>query len=383
MEVQEDNYNKFKVRYKYFSSEVIIDKKFLNNVPYDLKEEFLEYFYFVYTNVSRAKQKLSREDFTDNLNRIGMYFVYSFCPYCKKNSLKLYIQRTKPFGGGYCGFCGENSVFDKKEGAFEKVNILLDLVEENEIREKSIYDDKLKRLFDMIAELEERGTKVKKRNLSRASRVLYEQVIVLLATTLEVFLKEIYSSILNITLIKKGRTEIERFRKECKNEFTNKGKIVKRFKTLNINLDNKLNKDTLSNINTLFLKRHIIVHNNGYVDKDFISQSGLNLKFGQTISINDEEIYSYIKSIEELTDIIGDEYRKIYEEVIKEEFINGIWEIAPFAFIVRVIRCAPTYSLLHAPNFITKPDITKVFPKPISPSKEELNEINLKLDKKS
>lgn len=358
--------NKLILHYPDSISYSTIDKNFLGKLDIKTKDEFINYFYFVYSTVSRAKNKVPKERFINNLSKIGMYFEYSYCPYCKKSSLKLIIGKNKPFHfhGSHCGFCGEQDLFAKKSAVLKKVQILLNTISKNQAElDMENQEDKLFKL-SIIGHQE-------------LNSVLYEQIITLLATSLEVFLKDAYSLYLNITLIKSGKTEIERFRDECKNDFVNNNKIIDGFKKIGINLKRLLSPDTRQSINQLFHKRHVIVHNNGMADKSFVSQSGIKAELGKRITIDLNEIHKYISCVEEITKIIGDKCVEAYNILKIEEFQECIWKIAPCAMIERVLQCTPTYSLLHAPNFITAPDISKVFPKPIAPSQEQLEELKL------
>ncbi len=46
------------------SLSVIIDKKFINNLPEDLREKFLDHYYLVYINISKSKKKNTKKRFS-------------------------------------------------------------------------------------------------------------------------------------------------------------------------------------------------------------------------------------------------------------------------------------------------------------------------------
>ncbi|MDR1550366.1 MAG: hypothetical protein LBT06_17515 [Hungatella sp.] len=329
------------------SLSVIIDKKFINNLPEDLREKFLDHYYLVYINISKSKKKILRSDFLENIYKINMYYVYTYCPYCKKSSLKLKIpflsSKERYHYGIHCGFCGEVNFFEKGYSALDKAHSLL----------------KLKNLSE---------------NMNNIHRVLLEQCVVILASSLEVFLKDAYSVGMNLFMVKPTINKIEDFRKSTQNDFINIGKIIENFKQLNINIKELIDEESRKNVNIMFKKRHVIVHNNSIADTSYISQTNDPVEIGKALSISDEEVERYFNYVEQFFDIIGNKVMEVYVEEMKTEFIRVIWNIAPFTMIERVIQYRPTSSLLHSPNFITYPDITKVFPRPIAPSKKDLDE---------
>lgn len=332
------------------SLSIIIDKTFIDNLPEDLREKFIDHYYFVYTNISKSKNKILRSDFVENIHNINMYYVYRYCPYCKKSSMVLKIpfhsSKERYDYGGHCGFCGEVDFYEKGYAALDKAHNLLKLYNDQE----SMSED-----------------------TNYIQRVLLEQCVVILASSLEVFLKDAYSVGMNLFIIKPTVNKIDDFRKSTQNDFINIGKTIENFKQLNINIKELIDEESRKNVNIIFKKRHVIVHNNSIADNAYISQTNDSVKIGDPISISVQEVERYFNYVEQFFDVIGNKVEELYVEERKLEFIRVIWDIAPFTVIERVIKCTPTYALLHSPNFMTyPPDITKVFPRPIAPSKAEI-----------
>lgn len=219
-----------------------------------------------------------------NHSELNVYTTYFlFCPYCK-NSLILLIDAQPKF----CTTCGETNPFQKLENSASKASLLFGLVQKSE---------------------------------EQVTRVLLEQSIVILATCIEVFFRDIYSTILNLRHVKRGHTIIERFYNEVKNDFINTGKIRKRFKDLGIDIKNTVGEEVVKDINLLLLKRNVIVHNNGIIDKAFLSNSGLNGNIGSLVEISKDEIQKCINIINDLSNGLEEFYNNEFLDAVNEELV--------------------------------------------------------------
>lgn len=199
------------------------------------------------------------------------------CPYCNV-FYTMYLSTEKINKKGnpkFCVHCGEPSPFDKFEYSIKKVHTLHKLVLSNEPIEEEI-------------------------EKTEVERVLLEQCIVIFATGFELFLKDIYVIGMNLKFVKNECSLFSKFYKDVKNEFLNIGKLSRRFKDeLDIDIKSLFGKDLYDELNLILLKRNAIVHNNGLVDKTFISQSNITCKPKTRIPISIEEIENYL-SIAEL-----------------------------------------------------------------------------------
>ncbi|TKH03475.1 hypothetical protein FC678_25120, partial [Peribacillus simplex] len=171
-----------------------------------------------------------------NINESVPYFL--LCPFCKSEGIMTTQKGITPI---YCYECGETSPFNKLNRTLEKVKKLKELSRHNE--DEIVY-------------------------------ILREQMVVILATSIEVFLRDIYSTMYNLIYIKRNSTLIKKFMSEVKNDFINMGKIKKRFNELEISFSSNIDDKILKEINLLLLKRNVVVHNAGIVDKSFLSSSG-------------------------------------------------------------------------------------------------------------
>lgn len=243
---------------------------------------------------SPTKEKLEQLIKNKDCYREGCSIFIRLCPYCNKFTLlSIPDKRTSKFGDPkVCVICGETNPFDKILLSSEKSGILYSLS-----------------AFCAAGD----GTPEDIRNV----RTLMEQSIVVMATGLEIFLRDIYSSGMNIKFVKSKHSLFAKFSNESKNDFINIDKTVKKFKTgLDIDLKTVLDEKDIKKINELFLKRNAIVHNNGFADNIFKSQSGIECKIGKEIPITDQDISDYSVVIERIVEKIEIEFEKIiYPEI--------------------------------------------------------------------
>lgn len=279
-----------------------IDSQFLSliNEKYRIKfkrellehlETAIKYYDIDITELEKKYGELKETNLGKYLEEGDYVLFYLLCPYCNKSNT-IGIEKDDDFSEPFhCVNCGENNPYYKLEESIKKVGLMLDIFTNEESEEKK--------------------------------RVILEQCIVLLATCSEVFLKDIYSTTINLRNVKRGYSLIDWFYSESKNDFINIGKTIKRFsKDLNINLKEIIDKESIKEINILMLKRNVIVHNNGIVDKSFLSQSGFQDEYNlmDRVEISYDEIDHYITVLDNLFM----ELSKVFE---KEHLYNMIYDI--------------------------------------------------------
>ena len=221
-------------------------------------------------------------------SKLKPYFL--FCPYCKVAGLLFWLDKKSLIldETSYCTSCGESNPFHKIKQGLYKTKKLLNLTNNNDIDEDT-------------------------------KRVLIEQCIVTVISGLEVFLKDFYSTILNIRFIKSGYTLMDFISQEIKNDFLNIGKTKKRFLSdLGINIKQIIGTEEIKKIILMMLKRHIIVHNNGAVDKAFLSQSGLDCHMSRPVPIDTVEVEDILATIEGIV--------SKFEVIYMEEFNQNLFK---------------------------------------------------------
>jgi len=148
-----------------------------------------------------------------------------------------------------------------------------------------------------------------------------EQSLITIATGVEVFLRDIYSTTLNLRYIKKNKTLIHLIYREIRNDFMNIGKAKRKFKNdLGIDLKDIIGEDDLKKLNLMILKRNVIIHNIGNVDNSFLEQSGMDIKVGRPIPIQIDEIEDYVSTVENLVENIGG----LFEKELRDEMYQRV-----------------------------------------------------------
>lgn len=268
-------------------------KKFASTLLKILKERAED------TGGNRDISKLIKCDIHD----IVFVHYYHYCPYCKEQLLLTmgYPKKSDHPELKYCTKCGESNPYEKAINSLNRMSSLINLY-------KQIKD-------------------VKKYKFESKTALLHQGVIALV-TCLEVFLRDVYTSSLNMKYIKSDESLIERFFKEAKNDFLNLGKTRARFKSeLDYDITEKMDKSKLDDLNLLFLYRNVLVHNNGIVDKSFSSQSRLGLKVGSEVEITLDFIENSMLIAVELINNIGEVYLRELEQEVKFSLTSNIMEL--------------------------------------------------------
>ncbi|WP_158308920.1 hypothetical protein [Methanocella arvoryzae] len=252
-----------------------IDADFLAKLPANIKSDIESY-----------NNRMLGKPFPSGEKVIVTYCTY--CPYCKKATMGGFPDEREPT---FCMFCGETDTYIKVTRSLSKAKDLLIL------SNNTIIDVNLK-------------------------RILHEQIIIIIATSMEIFLRDIYATLLNIRYIKSNLSLYERFYRDSKNDFATFGKAKKELQNeLNINFNTFLSDDEIDNLNILSLKRNVIVHNAGIIDNPYISQSGQkDLAIGRQLPIIESEINLYIDAIEKLSNGLFDILKKEHEDELIKKF---------------------------------------------------------------
>ncbi len=268
----------------------IVDKQFFFDVEQEIKPLVEKYF------LNLGTQK-GETDIAKHLDSFDNLYHFFSCPYCNHFGLLL-TSRTLPEEPYVCVMCGETDPFYKIEDGIRKamdVWRLLKLIEGDFSKEDN----------------------------EDIERVLFEQIIVMMATIIEVFLRDIYSTILNMRYVQSHKSLYKRFYQESKNEFANIEKANKKYKKdLGMDIKEIMGKGMFSNLKLLQLKRNCIVHNVGIVDKTFKEQSGIKCELKDKISISKKEINDNIRILEKIID----SFTFMFKKEIDNKFNNDIKE---------------------------------------------------------
>jgi hypothetical protein len=238
---------------------------------------------------------LNKENSKNSSKKLKTTFFIRMCPYCDR----LYLLWTPSLiknDPKYCVLCGETTPIFKIRLSIEKAYALF----------------KISSQFSSINKSEE-----DKRN----QRILIEQCIVILATGIELFFKEMYIVGMDLKYVKNNETLFKKFYKDAKNEFINMGKINQKFdEDLHLNLKLIFGEDLFKELNILMLKRNVIVHNNGFADKTFKENSGIKCELSRPIPLSIRETKRNFKMV----NTIVEKFQLEYGKLIAPDFINKI-----------------------------------------------------------
>ncbi|PAV09268.1 hypothetical protein [Methanocorpusculum parvum] len=274
---------------------------------------------FLATVDLKSQQKL-KEIINQDINSVGIdtdsrRCYIRLCPYCNAfgvvNCRKFENDDSAPCGlfeigdsdstfPNTCVFCGETAPSYKIKQSVKKCQILYDL------------------------SLNCSSTDGAPKN-NQNERVLLEQCVVILATGIELFLKDTYVLSMNLKYVKPELTLNRKFSRDVKNEFLNIDKAVRIFKDeFEIDLKEILGKETIKKLNLLMSMRNVIVHNNGILDQIFRERLTEDLwakyPIASNIPITENDIIEFI-------DIIKLVFQKIemkFDEIIVPEIQKRI-----------------------------------------------------------
>ena len=160
------------------------------------------------------------------------------CPYC--DNLYLLSIANLPMSSlkkvedpRYCVLCGESTPSFKIKLSIEKAYKLYKISTHFLSKHKSDEDKK-------------------------KQRILIEQSLVILATGIELFFKEMYIIGMDLKYTKNDKTLFIKFSKEAKNEFINIGKINQKYnEDLHLNLKTIFGEQLFKELNILMLNDHL------------------------------------------------------------------------------------------------------------------------------
>ena len=224
------------------------------------------------------------------------------CPYC--TVLVAFLRSRIDDNNGKtpqaCAHCGETTPYDKYKQSIRKAKILCDL---------SV----------SAASKEEPGEKKKE------ERVLQEQCIVVLASGILVFLREMYGICMDLTYVKPEFSLYAKFNTGAQNDRALLGDAIDRFKTeLKMDLSEILGNDRIKKLHILMLKRDAIVYKNSRADTIFLNKSGIKGKVGNPIPISHVEISDFIRTAEIIVDNLEKECSTMISAGIHDRIKNRL-----------------------------------------------------------
>lgn len=269
---------------------IVVDESFLNKLSKEASESLAGLLYPYYVkNLKNKSNSMSKTEYFKKVRHSKAKFALNYCAYCKAMTIiGLFDTTVEEFEKTkFCSTCGESNIFSTVDSGLEKVYAMIRLCSRSED--------------------------------SFESMVLQHQTMVMIATKVECYLREYYKTFLNLTIVKSGISKVDKFEKECKNDFINLNKTVDRFKKeLNINLKELLSQEDRKTLSNLFAYRNVIVHNNGKVDSKFKDLTKCKEDKGSTIELTDDDIERSLKVAQLLVSKTSELYIDVYETELLE-----------------------------------------------------------------
>jgi hypothetical protein len=278
----------------------IITKSFLNSHS---KEFLITAFNLTKNSIHKTKKELVDKIYSESTQnspkRGNTISALSLCEYCRNIKVLKHPARNGKNRFNYCTQCGRmspNKVFLKNiERTTSLIRLASKMINKNEKSDKAI---------------------------------LLEQSIVSLATSVEILLRETYSLIYDLKHVIIGESIYSNIYAETKNDFTNLGFAVNRFKKLcNVNLKNELQDRHYKLLTGLFAKRHCIVHNNGVKDSEYVSQMAEDkVEIGKELKLTVVQNRKFFTALNQLKYVLE---KKLSEYILNHNYsiVEIIWSL--------------------------------------------------------
>ncbi|MCX6688407.1 MAG: hypothetical protein NTZ39_01720 [Methanoregula sp.] len=228
------------------------------------------------------------------------------CPYC--TVLVAFLRSGTDDNNGRtlqaCAHCGETTPYDKCKQSIGKAKILCDL---------------------SVSAASKEGPGEKKKEEREEERVLQEQCIVVLASGILVFLRELYGLCMDLAYVKPEFSLYAKFNTGAHIDRVLPGDVIDRFKTeLKMDLSEILGNDRIKKLHLLLLKRDAIVYKNSRADTTFLNNSGIQGKVGSRIPISHLEILDFIRTSEIIVDLLEKECGTLITTGIQDRIKNRL-----------------------------------------------------------
>lgn len=278
-----------------FSNYFLINKDFINHFDESQKAILSDFAYNTYVQCLQNKSHRVSKDRFFSSDRVHYSLVYTYCPKCKVKGFVINpLSKKKSEGFKFCPHCGEPNISHRYNIGREKIVSLLTL-------SKQLSQDN-----------------------PVLSQRLNQQILVLICSVFEVYLREFYADILNSKFIRSELSMYEKFLDDCKNDFLNPGKTHARLKKeLSIDYKGSIGAIAFKTLSLWADYRNVIVHNNGICDRKFIKQHpeiGLRAEVVPTW----KQLSSYLYVVDFAVQTLDKEYSKTLLAIVIDELGSKI-----------------------------------------------------------
>ncbi len=282
-----------------YANYFLINQAFLDRVSDKDRQLISDYAYSQYVKLHRNKYNLlSKSEFFLS-NRTRTVITYLYCPKCKENSFVVMHSGHKAAHGlKFCHQCGEPSIDYRFSTGKEKIISMLQLSSALE----SEYGD--------------------------MAKTLNQQIIALISSVYEVYLRDFYADILNSRFVKFDQSLYQKFIRDCRNDFLNPGKTQSRLKSdLGINYKQIIGEDVYKALILLSDYRNVIVHNNGICDTTFVNAHP-DCELGATIAPKSKSAKLFFYTIETSVKKLDEIYQTTLIEWASQNICSRVMEIS-------------------------------------------------------
>jgi hypothetical protein len=156
--------------------------------------------------------------------------------------------------------------------------------------------------------------------LLSSARDLNQQIVALMMSVFEVYLRDCYAGILNARFVGMNNSLFEKFIKDCKNDFLNPGKANERFqKELGIDIKQLVEKDIFRKLVELAEYRNVIIHNNGICDERFVKAGIGAYHVHDIVYIDIATLQNYLEALDITVKALDLEYIKTINQCMINE----------------------------------------------------------------
>ncbi|OQY00496.1 MAG: hypothetical protein B6I26_07970 [Desulfobacteraceae bacterium 4572_130] len=217
-----------------------------------------------------------------------------------------------------CGFCRDNAVFYTKAKNINPWHCVLC----GKVSPSSSFKHNLLKCTEFLKIASNKSFKIE----IIARKALIEQALVALISNFEIYIRTTYALILDLKHVLFGESIFEIIYKDSRNQFLNMGSINKKLKKVfSIDLKKDLGNDSFNFLSKMYSSRHVIIHNGGFKDKEYISQTGeKKSEFKKSVSIKIEDIRIFISLSKNIFKKVDLNLNTVLIDYIKraEEFKN-------------------------------------------------------------
>lgn len=277
---------------------------FMKSIYYRYYCKFCEFY---------KRKNLQEDEFFSNMHRRRIQLYQLCCPYCGTIEIMPHDKKIQGTSGpNYCFNCGRGSASQnivKQASRFIRINRINRLALK-ELKKEYPNNEEWLIAYD-----------------------IYQNEIISMASLIEVIFREYFEALIFITNFGIRNNYIKRvISSNTKNDFMNIEKANDHYKkAFDINLKTILDKSVWNNLIDVVNLRNMMIHNNGFVDKQFETtptyQRVKDKVEGNLFRLEDNDIAKYLSSIFQAITCVSDIYLEKYNfyrnTVIASYYLNN------------------------------------------------------------